>query len=315
MDTRKPAHRKDDIPIIGDYSDAAKPRPRVASQEAPSPRPAPRAANPAGAQQWRLDPSDVRRHARLARQREGRGLGRFLRYAFLAIGLVAVGAVYWNFETLRAVTVDFSALASLFADDSGAAGGGTRLFGGEPETAVVEAAGVVGAAAPTSIGDPPPAAETNVAEASSGASPAAEQAPATRAELPAVETAPAPVAAPEPPAGPETFDFGLSVLNVSEADASAAVIILRNGGSRAPSSVTWWTRDGTATAGVDYANLGMVVVQFAAGEQNRTIHIPIVGDRNVEGPETFYVTLAASESAAAAAEPLQQLEVVINDDD
>jgi len=203
----------------------------------------------------------------------------------------------------------------LFADDSGVEGAGTRVFGGEPETAVVEAAGVIGAAAPTSIGDAPPAVEPSVAEAPPPVVAVAESAPAASAEPPATETAPPPAAAPEPPPGPETFKFGLNRVDVSEADASAAVIVLRSGGRRAASSVTWSTRDGTATAGVDYASLGAVVERFAAGEQNRTIRIPIVGDRNVEGPETFYVTLAASESAAAAAEPLQQLEVVINDDD
>jgi hypothetical protein len=102
---------------------------------------------------------------------------------------------------------------------------------------------------------------------------------------------------------------------VSEADASAAVLILRNGDRRRASSVVWWTEDGTAKAGVDYANLGRVVEKFAAGEQNRTIHIPIIGDHQVEGPETFYVYVAPSEAADPAAEPAQKLEVVINDAD
>ncbi len=51
------------------------------------------------------------------------------------------------------------------------------------------------------------------------------------------------------------------------------------------------------------------------GQQNVTIRVPIIGDRNAEGPETFYVHLAPSEAAAAAGEPAQRLEVVINDDD
>jgi hypothetical protein len=122
-----------------------------------------------------------------------------------------------------------------------------------------------------------------------------------------------PAPAPEPPPGPESFEFGLSTVNVSEADASAHVIILRNGDRRRASSITWWTEDGTAKAGLDYADLGRVVEKFAAGEQNRTIHIPLVGDHRVEGPETFYVHLAASEGADPSADPAQRLEVVIND--
>ena len=114
---------------------------------------------------------------------------------------------------------------------------------------------------------------------------------------------------------PEMFHFGLSAVTVSEADASAAVIVLRDGGRRGASSFTWWTTDGTATAGSDYASLGEVVQPFAVGQQNVTIRVPIIGDRNVEGPETFSVHLAPSEAAAAAGEPAQRLEVVINDDD
>jgi hypothetical protein len=93
------------------------------------------------------------------------------------------------------------------------------------------------------------------------------------------------------------------------------VLILRNGDRRHRSQVTWWTKDGSAKAGADYADLGRVVAKFAAGEQNRTIHIPIVGDHQVEGPETFYVYLAPSDDADPAAKPAQRIEVVINDAD
>jgi hypothetical protein len=90
-------------------------------------------------------------------------------------------------------------------------------------------------------------------------------------------------------------------------------LILRDGGKRGVSSITWWTSDGTAKAGSDYVDLGKVVVKFAAGEQNRAIHIPIVGDGAAEGPESFYVNLAAGDDASA--EPQDRVEVVIEDDD
>ena len=77
--------------------------------------------------------------------------------------------------------------------------------------------------------------------------------------------------------------------------------------------MTWWTTDGTATAGEDYANLGRVVVKFAPNEQNRGIHIPIIGDRKVEGPENFHVNLAPGNSPTG--EPTERLEVIIKDDD
>ena len=78
--------------------------------------------------------------------------------------------------------------------------------------------------------------------------------------------------------------------------------------------VVWWTTDGTATAGTDYADRGRVTERFAVGEQNRTILIPLVGDRNVEGPENFYVHVAPGD-AEADLDRAEQLEVVLNDDD
>jgi hypothetical protein len=326
MDERKhPSNKDDDVPIIGDYSEAANARLRA---ESPSPPPAPEAtrapdertrASPRTAnEQWRLDPADVRRHAKIRGQRKRVGLlGRLSRYGLVAAALVAAFLVYRDFETLRGMTIDFSALKSLFAERSGAGGSGTSLRGGDVKTETFEAPRIAGVDAPTSVHVPQPTV------ASEAEPPAARPEPPT-AEIPppAVATAPtdaigvsadSPPASPEPPPGPESFEFGASTISVSEADASAAVLILRDGDRRRASSVVWWTEDGTAKAGADYVNLGRVVVQFAAGEQNRTIHIPIIGDHQVEGPETFYVHVAASEGADPAAEPAQRLEVVIND--
>ena len=268
-----------------------------------------------------LDPSDVRRHARLARERERTGpLAKLQRYAPLALAVVGAFIVYWNFETLRGITVDFSALTSLFAGDSSASGDEAPGLGGVLETESVEAPAVVGTETSTVPTDAPPA-----ADASDDALPATQQA-AAAAELPAEENVPAPVA-PDPaapaeelasasvtPSAPETIAFGLSVNTVSEGDAAAAVIIVRNGGERAASSFTWWTSGGTATAGLDYADFGTVDDQFAAGQQNRVIRIPIVGDRAIEGPETFYVHLGTSEGQLVSSERAGT-EVVINDDD
>ena len=161
-----------------------------------------------------------------------------------------------------------------------------------------------------------PGAESAAVAASA---PAAQSAPAAE-NPPAADSAPAAAApaaverAPEPPPAPETFAFALPNVTVSESDASATVLILRNGGNRGASSVTWWTSDGTAKAGSDYVDLGRVVVKFAKGEQNRAIHVPIVGDGAAEGPESFYINLAAGDDTSAE-EPQDRVEVVIADDD
>ena len=275
-------------------------------------------------EQWALDPGDVDRHARLRRERERASpLGKLVRYTTVLLLLAGAIAVYWNFDTLRGISVDFSGFVDLVARRANEKGGATGPDGGATQTAVVKETEVAGAAAPSSLSSSPPAAEPAVPEPVTAAPttskpllattpPEASTVPNTSPPI-AAAPEPPPAAAPEPPPGPEQFSFGLDKIDVSEAAASADILILRSGDMRRTSTVTWWTTDGTATAGEDYANLGRVVVKFAAHEQNRGIHIPIIGDRKVEGAENFYVNLAPGSNPTG--EPTERLQVVINDDD
>lgn len=286
-----------------------------------------RAPKPAGADPMRVDPSDARLYAR--RMQEAKRLGplaKFFRYAAIALVLVGGFAAFWNFETLIQLRLDFSELTSLFGGDERRNADGTPVADGDLATEVVEAAGVAGVGLPSSIDGEPtePEAEAVAArEARSGTETVAVVSPppaATAAPAPAATGAPASAEAPpppveEPPAGPEIFGFGLITrMSVSEADASAAVLVLREGGRRGVSTITWWTTDDTAKAGTDYVSFDTRVERFASGEQNRTLRVPIVGDRNTEGPESFYVHIAPGDTGRAR-ESVAKIEVVINDDD
>ena len=277
--------------------------------QAPSSRP----PSEGRSEQWAMDPGDVRRYAKLMRDRERVGpLGKLVRYTAVVLLLAGAIAVYWNFDTLRGASVDFSGFVDLVArrvkETVAAPNGATQ-------TEVVKETEVVGTAAPSSLPNAPPAADPAVPEPATATPSIPTTLPATpplTASAPR-EAAPPPAAAPEPPPGPEQFSFGLAKIEVSEAAASADLLILRSGDMRRASTVTWWTTDGTATAGQDYANLGRVVVKFAPHEQNRGIHVPIIGDRKVEGPEDFYVNLAPGDSPTG--EAAERLQVVIKDDD
>ena len=246
-----------------------------------------------------VDPRDVQFHARRMRQANAVGpLGKLFRFGAVALAIAGAVAIYWNFDTLSRIRFDFSALTSAFSRDSAQ----TNEVAGQPGTDVGGRNPIAGVSLPTSLpGEEPEAATV--------------EAPETTTALPTVtaEAPPAPAAPPEPepPPGPETFGFGSSAVNVSEGDASAAVLVLRDGDRRRASSITWWTTDGTAKSGADFANLGRRVERFAASEQNRAIRVPIIGDRNVEGPENFYIHIAPGDSA----ETLARIEVVIVDDD
>ena len=278
--------------------------------------------------QWQMDPRDVQRYARRMREtKQVSPLSRFIRYAAVAVLVVAAWAVYWNFETLTGLRLDFSRLTNLLGGPNREPAG-ARPADGEPGTEIVDGGGVAGVSLPTSI-------QGDEAEAPAADAPADERVAAVRepaAVQPAPQTEPeraapadAPRAAPEPrpvpppepevPPRPETMGFGLERMSVSEADASAAVLVLRDGGRRGVSAFTWWTTDGTANAGADFARLERRVERFGIGEQNRTLHVPIVGDRSREGSENFYVHVVPGETADASGTPVAQIEVVINDDD
>jgi hypothetical protein len=325
MDERKPPRPglDDDVPIIGDYSEAADARLRAererregAAAHPPATRPEPHepprrpAPRRPAADDWALDPGDVRRHAQRIEQRDRKGpLGRLVPYALAAAALAAAVAVYLNFETLRGVTLDTSALENLFRARPTA--GTVTSADDDAAPLAVEAPAIAGADVPAD--EEPAAAEVRATPPAATAAADADGRAAREPPASAAPVAAAPPAAPEPPPGPESFGFGVPKVEVSEAAASAAVLILRSGDRRRASTVTWWTKPGSATPGEDYADLGKVAVKFAAGEQNRTIHIPIVSDHRDEGPETFYVYLATDDAAIAADQPTDKVEVVIDD--
>jgi hypothetical protein len=275
--------------------------------------------NDGGGEHWGLDPQDVRRYARRVREaRAGGPLRKFFRIAAVALLLVGAFAVYRNFEAVRELRFDFSRLTSLF-DRAPQPGNGDAES--EPGTEVVGDTSIAGVKMPTSLdGEAAPAAEPPAAAAPID-TPAAEQPTAANEAQPAAEArpepepepAPQPPPEPEVPAGPERFGFGLEVMKVSEADASARVLVLREGGRRGVSLIRWWTTNGTASAGADFARLEPATVRFAVGEQNRTLLVPIIGDRIVEGPENFFVHIAVGEGAEP--EPVAQIEILIADDD
>jgi serine/threonine protein kinase len=117
------------------------------------------------------------------------------------------------------------------------------------------------------------------------------------------------------PTVPARIEPAEQVVTVSESQAAAAVVIHRRGGSLEPASMVWWTSDGTAVAGEDYADLGLQLVHFAAGQDTYTILVPIVADSVVEDPESFYVNVTVGDVTTRPLTPDHRVEVVILDDD
>jgi lysophospholipase L1-like esterase len=100
-----------------------------------------------------------------------------------------------------------------------------------------------------------------------------------------IDTAPA-------PSNPGTLNFSNSNFSVNEDGTfTQAVTIERTGGSDGAVGVTLTPTGGTASASSDF-NSNPITVNFAAGETQKTVTIPIVNDTVVENSETINLALS-----------------------
>ncbi|MFM2089787.1 MAG: hypothetical protein RLZZ127_276 [Planctomycetota bacterium] len=82
------------------------------------------------------------------------------------------------------------------------------------------------------------------------------------------------------------------------ATTALAVAVRRSGATAGRITVAWAALDGTASAGADHgATAGTLVWEDGAGG-DRTISVPIPGDRLAEGPETLFLRLSAPTGGA-----------------
>ena len=96
---------------------------------------------------------------------------------------------------------------------------------------------------------------------------------------------------------PGTLRFDAATYSVDEDAGTAAVTVVRGGGSSGAVSVDYATSDGTATAGSDYtATSG--TLEFADGQTTRTFSVPITADDRDEPDETVNLTLSNPQGGA-----------------
>jgi hypothetical protein len=245
----------------------------------------------------------------------------------LLVALVGIGAlVFSNYDALRASASDFieevvvaTAPQQTTPTAQTASGAETRATELPIDQAEPEPPGAAAAEDD---------AETNAVAAAEPSSPADAQLPLETVErnpVVGVQEATAPV----PPSVPESaeessrpsassrgsgFRFAQQVVTIREGQVAAAVLIER-AEAGAPATVVWWTSDSTAVADEDYADLGQRTERFRAGEQSRTIYVPLVADALPERTESFYVYLGRYDASRSHLEPLSQIRVDIRDDD
>ena len=90
---------------------------------------------------------------------------------------------------------------------------------------------------------------------------------------------------------PGHFQFGAATYSVNESGLIATIPVIRMGGSQGTVTVTFATRDGTAMARTDYIATTQMLT-FSNGETTKTVTIPILHNRPVEGNKTVLLTLS-----------------------
>jgi hypothetical protein len=88
------------------------------------------------------------------------------------------------------------------------------------------------------------------------------------------------------------IEFTSAAFSSSEATTPALITVQRSGDTSAGATVKVATSNGTATAGSDYTATTVTLTWAAGDGANKTVSIPILNDRLVEGTETVTLTLS-----------------------
>jgi hypothetical protein len=105
------------------------------------------------------------------------------------------------------------------------------------------------------------------------------------------------------PTGPLSLSIGDTTVlegNSGTSNASFPVTLSGNPQSGKPVTVQVTTSNGTATAGSDYTAVSQTLTWNAGDPLTQNVNVPIIGDTNPEGAETFTVTLSSPTNAVLA---------------
>lgn len=122
-----------------------------------------------------------------------------------------------------------------------------------------------------------------------------------------------PVKPPTPAAPLSEISFESSTIVTTESSVAAVFLIKRSQPLRGRVRVQWSAVSGTADAGIDFASNAAGSVEFADGQAQRAIYVPLRNDLLKEGDETFTVKLLSPQNARIGA--IARAEATIRDDD
>jgi serine/threonine protein kinase len=122
-----------------------------------------------------------------------------------------------------------------------------------------------------------------------------------------------PAKPPTPPAPLSQISFESESIVTTESSVAAVFLIKRSQPLRGRARVQWSAVSGTADAGIDFGSNASGSVEFADGQAQRAIYVPLRNDLLKEGDETFTVKLLSPANARLGA--IARAEAAIRDDD
>jgi serine/threonine protein kinase len=119
---------------------------------------------------------------------------------------------------------------------------------------------------------------------------------------------------PAAPPGPlSEISFDSTSIVTTESSVAAVFLIKRTQPLRGRVRVQWIAKSGTADAGIDFASNASGSVEFADGQAQRAIYVPLRNDLLKEGDETFTIQLVSPQNAKLGANATAT--ATIKDDD
>jgi hypothetical protein len=110
-----------------------------------------------------------------------------------------------------------------------------------------------------------------------------------------------------------TVKLSAATYSAGESAGLVRITLMRSGGTASTSLHYTLQESSSAQAGVDYTdNSG--VVSFAAGELTKTFDVPILHDLDVEGNETFQITLSNPDPGTSLVSPTSAVIYIVDDD-
>jgi serine/threonine protein kinase len=118
---------------------------------------------------------------------------------------------------------------------------------------------------------------------------------------------------PAPPVPLSEIGFESVSIVTTEGSVAAVFLVKRSQPLRGRARVQWIATSGTADAGIDFASSAAGSVEFADGQAQRAIYVPLRSDLLKEGDETFTVKLQSPQNARLGS--VATAEATIRDDD